>query len=134
MLTNSLLQFILDWISTHTHYDSSVFNYKIIQLSKQEIQMMACKGKCPIIAFFKPEVGVLISKMDFDNLCNQSVLLHEIIHALQYLNNIELQNIFKEKEAYDIQNKFLLDISKKQELIDYMNVKKCRSLQLNVLM
>ena len=96
--------------------------------------MMACKGKCPIIAFFKPEVGVLISKMDFDNLCNQSVLLHEIIHALQYLNNIELQNIFKEKEAYDIQNKFLLDISKKQELIDYMNVKKCRSLQLNVLM
>ena len=134
MLTNSLLQFILDWISTHTHYDSSVFNYKIIQLSKQEIQMMACKGKCPIIAFFKPEVGVLISKMDFDNLCNQSVLLHEIIHALQYLNNIELQNIFKEKEAYDIQNKFLLDISKKQELIDYMNVKKCRSLQLNTLM
>ena len=129
MLTNSLLQFILDWISTHTHYDSSVFNFKIIQLSKQEIQMMACKGKCPIIAFFKPEVGVLISKMDFDNLCNQSVLLHEIIHALQYLNNIELQNIFKEKEAYDIQNKFLLDISK-QELIDYMNVKKCRSLQL----
>ncbi len=134
MITDSLLQFILDWISINTHYDSSVFNYKIIQLSKQEIQMMACNGKCPIIAFFKPEVGVLISKMDFDNLCNQSILLHEIIHALQHLNNFEIQNIFKEREAYNIQNKFLLDISKKQELIDYMNIKKCRSLQLNVLM
>ena len=134
MITDSLLQFILDWISINTHYDSSVFNYKIIQLSKQEIQMMACNGKCPIIPFFKPEVGVLISKMDFDNLCNQSILLHEIIHALQHLNNFEIQNIFKEREAYNIQNKFLLDISKKQELIDYMNIKKCRSLQLNVLM
>ena len=39
----------------------------------------------------------------------------------------------KEREAYDLQNKFLLDLSKKEGLIDLLNVKKCRSLQLNVL-
>ena len=62
-----------------------------------------------------------------------SILLHEIVHALQYLTESQLQDVFKEREAYDLQNKFLLDLSKKEGLIDLLNVKKCRSLQLNVL-
>ena len=133
MLTN-IIQFLLEWITVNTHYDASVFNFKVIELSSSELQTLACGGKCPIVAFFKPEVGILISKLDFENLCNQSILLHEIIHALQYLNESNLVDAFKEKEAYEIQNKFLMEISIKLELIDPLNLKKCRSLQLNTLM
>ena len=88
----------------------------------------------PSYCFFKPEVGILISELDFENICNQSILLHEIIHALQYLNESNLEDAFKEKEAYQIQNKFLMEISIKEELIDPLNLKKCRSLQSNALM
>ena len=69
---------------------------KLFNFFKQEIQMMACK-EVSIHRFFKPEVGVLISKMDFDNLCNQSVLLHEIIHALQYLITLNFKIYLKKK-------------------------------------
>ena len=133
MLTN-IISFLLEWITLNTHYDASIFNFEVIELSKNKLQALACGGKCPIVAFFKPEVGILISKLDFENLCNQSILLHEIIHALQYLNESNLVDAFKEKEAYGIQNKFLMEISIKLELIEPLNLKKCRSLQLNTLM
>ena len=133
MLTN-ILSFLLEWITVNTHYDASIFNFEVLELSKSELQALACGGKCPIIAFFKPEVGILISELDFENICNQSILLHEIIHALQYLSQSNLEDAFKEKEAYQIQNKFLVEISIKEELIDSLNLKKCRSLQLNALM
>ena len=132
MLTN-IISFLLEWITVNTHYDASIFNFEVIELSKSELQALACGGKCPIIAFFKPEVGILISELDFENVCNQSILLHEIIHALQYLSESNLIDAFKEIEAYQIQNKFLMEISIKEELIDPLNLKKCRSLQLNAL-
>ena len=133
MLTN-IIPLLLDWITVNTHYDAGMFNFEVIELSESELQILACGGKCPVIAFFKPEMGILISKLDFGDLCNQSILLHEIIHALQYLSESNLVDAFKEKEAYQIQNKFLMEISIKEELIDPLNLKKCRSIQLNALM
>jgi len=133
MLTK-IIPFLLEWITVNTHYDASIFNFEVIELSESELQILACGGKCPVIAFFKPEMGILISSLDFEDICNQSILLHEIIHALQHLSDSNLVDAFKEKEAYQIQNKFLIEISIKEELIDPLNLKKCRSLQLNTLM
>ena len=132
MLTN-IISFLLEWITINTHYDASIFNFEVIELSESELQILACGGKCPVIAFFRPEMGILISKLNFEDVCNQSILLHEIIHALQYLNESNLVDAFREKEAYHIQNKFLMEISIKEELIDPLNLKKCRSIQLNAL-
>ena len=133
LMNDDILNFILNWISNNTVYDGFLFNFEIILLSSEDIQIKACGGKCPIIGFFDPSIGVLITKLDFYKPCNMSILLHEIVHALQYLTESQLQDVFKEREAYDLQNKFLLDLSKKEGLIDLLNVKKCRSLQLNVL-
>ena len=133
MLTN-IISFLLEWITINTHYDASIFNFEVIELSESELQILACGGKCPVIAFFKPEMGILISKLDYEDICNQSILLHEIIHALQHLSDSNLLDAFKEKEAYQIQNKFLMEISIKEELIDPLNLKKCRSIQSNALM
>ncbi len=132
MLTN-IMPFLLEWITVNTHYDAGMFNFEVIELSESELQILACGGKCPVIAFFRPEMGILISKLNFEDVCNQSILLHEIIHALQYLNESKLVDAFREKEAYHIQNKFLMEISIKEELIDPLNLKKCRSIQLNAL-
>jgi hypothetical protein len=86
MFSQELLNFILEWITLQTEYDSKLFDYDIILLTSEELQKKACGGKCPIVAFFDFNEGVLISRLDFDNLCNQSILLHEIIHALQYIS------------------------------------------------
>ena len=133
MLTN-IMTLLLQWITVNTHYDAGIFNFDVIELSKIELQTLACGGKCPVLAFFKPDIGILISEFDFEDICNQSILLHEIIHAFQYLSESNLVDAFKEIEAYKIQNKFLMEISIKEELIDPLNLKKCRSLQLNALM
>ena len=110
-----------------------VFNSKIIELNKEEFERIACKGKCPVLALFQENKGIYLRKMDLENLCNQSVLLHEIIHSLQNLKEIKIENAFKEKEAYEIQNYFLSDISKKRDYLDILSVKKCRSQQTNEL-
>ena len=78
------------------------------------------------IRFFSKEYGILLVEMDFNDICNQSILLHEMIHSLQ---NDSVEIAFKEKEAYNLQNKFLEELSLKNDMIEILNVKKCRSYQ-----
>ena len=127
MLTAAIISSLLNWIELNTHYDTKNFKTKIVEVSKKEIQKIACGGKCPIIAFYKPEEAIYISKMNFEkNYCNQSILLHEMIHVLQ---SKKIENVFKEKEAYLLQNKFLLEKSDSENLHFKLNVRKCRSIQ-----
>ena len=127
MLTVAIISSLLNWIELNTHYNTKNFKTKIVEVSKKEIQKIACGGKCPIIAFYKPEEAIYISKMNFEkNYCNQSILLHEMIHVLQ---SKKIENVFKEKEAYLLQNKFLLEKSDSENLHFKLNVRKCRSIQ-----
>ena len=127
MLTAAIISSLLNWIELNTSYNTKNFKTKIVEVSKKELQKIACGGKCPIIAFYKPEEAIYISKMNFEkNYCNQSILLHEMIHVLQ---NKKIENVFKEKEAYLLQNKFLLEKSDSENLHFNLNVRKCRSIQ-----
>ena len=127
MLTAAIISSLLNWIELNTRYNTKNFKTKIVEVSKKEIQNIACGGKCPIIAFYKPEEAIYISKMNFEkNYCNQSILLHEMIHVLQ---SKKIENVFKEKEAYLLQNKFLLEKSDSENLHFKLNVRKCRSIQ-----
>ena len=127
MLTAAIISSLLNWIELNTSYNTKNFKTKIVEVSKKEIQNIACGGKCPIIAFYKPEEAIYISKMNFEkNYCNQSILLHEMIHVLQ---SKKIENVFKEKEAYLLQNKFLLEKSDIENLHFKLNVRKCRSIQ-----
>ena len=127
MLTAAIISSLLNWIELNTRYNTKNFKTKIVEVSKKEIQRIACGGKCPIIAFYKPEEAIYISKMNFEkNYCNQSILLHEMIHVFQ---SKKIENVFKEKEAYLLQNKFLLEKSDSENLHLNLNVRKCRSIQ-----
>ena len=131
MIDQEIIKFLVNWINENTIYRESLLNLEIIDLSLKELQFKACKGKCPILAFFSPPNIIYIAKLDFNDLCNQSILLHEIIHVFQHQDYNEMQNVFKEKEAYEIQNKFLVDESLKSENFQQLNIKKCRSIQAN---
>ena len=127
MLTAAIISSLLNWIELNTRYNTKNFKTNIVEVSKKEIQKIACGGKCPIIAFYKPEEAIYISKMNFEkNYCNQSILLHEMIHVFQ---SKKIENVFKEKEAYLLQNKFLLEKSDSENLHLNLNVRKCRSIQ-----
>ena len=129
MTLSNLIYILLQWISINTNYDTSKFDFPINVVEPKVIQEMACGGKCPVIAFFSNDYGIFISKSDFNDLCNQSILLHEIIHYFQ--SDLKIENAFKEKEAYELQNKFLEELSIKNDMIDILNIKKCRSKQSN---
>ncbi len=129
MSLKSLISFLLHWISINTNFDVSKFDFPVNIVEDAVIQKMACGGKCPIVAFFSEKDGIFLSKIDLNSLCGQSILLHEMVHAFQ--TDYTMQPVFKEKEAYEIQNKFLEDLSTKNGMISILNIKKCRSSQLN---
>ncbi len=129
MKLSNLINILLQWISINTNYDTSKFDFPINVVEPKIIQEMVCGGKCPVIAFFSEEYGIFISNSDYEDLCNQSILLHEIIHYFQ--SDLTMENAFKEKEAYELQNKFLEELSIKNDMIDVLNIKKCRSNQYN---
>ena len=131
MSLNEILKFLLTWISINTNYDTSKFDFPVNIVRPRVIQDMVCGGKCPVIAFFSESKGIFISDMNFKDICNQSILLHEIIHSFQV--DSDMEEVFKEKEAYELQNKFLEELSLKNDMIKILNVKKCRSNQLNKL-
>jgi hypothetical protein len=133
MSLTKLISLLLFWISNNTSYDTSKFDYKVNIVDKKVIQEIVCNGKCPIVAYFGPEQGVLLSKGDYDDACFQSILLHEIIHALQFQSEKKIEYSFKELEAYSLQLKYLEDYSKKNDLLKPLNLKSCRSNQHNIL-
>ena len=129
MTLKNLVNILLHWISINTNYDTSKFNVPINIVEPERIQEMVCGGKCPVIAFFSENEGIFLSLKNFEDLCHQSILLHEMIHYFQ--SDSKMENAFKEKEAYELQNKFLEDLSLKNDMISVLNVKKCRSNQIN---
>ena len=133
MLDQEIVKFLISWINENTVYEGLLSNLEIVDLNLEELQYLACRGKCPILAFFSAPNIIYTAKLDFSDLCNQSILLHEMIHVFQHQSGNEMQNVFKEQEAYQIQNKFLMDESFKVERVEQLNLKKCRSMQSNVL-
>lgn len=129
MTLKELTEILLFWISTNTNYDTTKFDYNINEVSIEQIQELACRGKCPIIAIFLPPNGIYYAKTNLENPCSQSVILHEMIHGFQEIFDKHKEDIFREKEAYELQNMYLEDYSKKNELIYKLSVKKCRSQQ-----
>ena len=52
-----------------------------------------------------------------------------MIHSFQSKYKPEMENVFREKEAYEYQNQFLDIISEENGLYEKLNVRKCRSNQ-----
>ena len=79
MIDQEIVKFLISWINENTIYEKFLLNLEIVVLDLEELQLLACRGKCPILAFFSAPNIIYIAKLDFNDLCNQSILLHEMI-------------------------------------------------------
>ena len=131
MTLSNLIFILLVWVSNNTDYQISKFDYSVYVIDKKIIQEKVCNGKCPIIAYFDVNQGVFIAKGNLEDPCYQSILLHEMIHAFQFASKKNIENAFKELEAYSLQNLYLNQISEKKNLLTTLNLKSCRSKQHN---
>src|SRR5260221_277809 len=82
----------------------------------QEIEQRFCAGPCRVMAFYDPAQVVFIDDtLDIQSvLFARSILLREVVHHLQNVSgkfdaiaNKCTQFIFKQKAAYEIQNRYL---------------------------
>ena len=105
----------------------------LITVNKNSGKLFQKTSKSIISLLKKHHPDVLIAKGNLEEPCYQSIILLEMIHALQFASNKNIENAFKELEAYSLQNLYLNQISEKKNLLRTLNLKSCRSKQHNTL-
>ncbi len=81
-----------------------------------QLEQMVCGGPCAALAIYRPGEGIYLDEelRPETNLFHRSVLLHELVHYLQDLNNERADMkpcsrwYYREQEAYAIQKNFLV--------------------------
>ena len=92
----------------------------ILKKSVSELQREFCNsGKCSIVALYHSKYNQIWIRGDFestDDMYYKSILLHEIIHWIQYSNHLyedEIKDcqlwLKREYQAYQLQGKWLFD-------------------------
>jgi hypothetical protein len=109
-------------ISLHavSGYSASVALPAIHEAPLAEVRQRFCQAACPAQAFYRPNEGIVIDEaLDLANdAFAQSILLHELVHHQQKETG-RFQKILSdcdrwyasEREAYEIQNRFLESIN-----------------------
>ena len=86
------------------------------RLPPAELQHMICGGPCGALAIYRPGEGIYLDEKlkPETSLFDRSVLLHELVHYLQDINNQHADMkpcarwYHREQEAYAIQKNFLV--------------------------
>lgn len=86
------------------------------RLPQADLQKLVCGGPCSALAIYRPGEGIYLddSLKPETSLFDRSVLLHELVHYLQDLNNEHADMrpcsrwYYREQEAYAIQKRFLI--------------------------
>ncbi|MEQ1879748.1 MAG: hypothetical protein ABL878_02130 [Burkholderiales bacterium] len=88
---------------------------EIYRVAHRRLEEMVCPTGCPVLATYRPGEGIFLDETltPETDLFHRSVLLHELVHYVQDLNN-ELSTMrdcerwyHREQEAYAIQKTFL---------------------------
>jgi hypothetical protein len=86
------------------------------RLPHADLQQRICGGPCAALALYRPGEGIYLDDRlkPETNVFDRSVLLHELVHYVQDLNNerADMQPCsrwyYREQEAYAIQKNFLI--------------------------
>lgn len=122
MITKALLLAYIAWIGSHTSYDISVVSVPRVEFHSQEelnhiyYKGMACKSEKPPnidAVYTRADGGTAHVNKNFDSksLENQSVLIHETLHHVQYSNAAKAPKTARgrEAEAVAIENKWRIE-------------------------
>jgi len=107
-----ILLALLLWLGNNTDIVvDNTYIPEIILISPTEVcKFIQKEENCSTVAFyyFKNRSIYLPDYWSKDNVVHRSILLHELVHHFQYINNINFRcPPHKEKQAYEIQFAFL---------------------------
>lgn len=111
----ALIASLLAWLNFNVGYQPPAEPPVIALVPHAVLEQMACKDGCPILGLY-PDAGVIYMDEALaleTNACAQSILLHELVHYIQDVNNRFadadpiLRWQIREVEARNIQNLYL---------------------------
>lgn len=111
-----LFAILMSWAVTLSGYSSPAVMPRVQPVSAVYLQAAACDGgPCKVMGWFPPgDTIYLDERLDpYENLLASSVVVHEMVHYLQYLKAGGLPPscedvIALEREAYAVQREYLL--------------------------
>lgn len=120
---NELIAALILWITSNTSFIELKVKPEVIFLNKEKLNEKACGRPCQIFAYTpensKKIVYLIDSLKPKSDVCDQGILLHELIHVFQnnngkfseYENNTKKH--MREMEALVLQNRYLSNFGKK---------------------
>ncbi len=135
MLSKKLLTFLTAWILENTEFDKKIDPPELFKLSYDEMSQKACYSskKCKVKAYYVKDKGIFYidSMKPEENICDQSIILHELIHHYQKNTtrsfDLDKETIWelRERQALYYQNIFLISQKRKNNNIGPENVRQC---------
>ena len=87
MISKALVSFITTWILSNTEFSEKVSPPEFFSLSQNEMSDKACysSDNCKVKAYYVKNEGIFFrDNLDPENnICDQSIILHEMIHHYQ---------------------------------------------------
>ena len=118
MITKTLLAFLTSWIISNTEFNQEVDPPAFFKLSKKEMSDKACysSDKCRVKAYYVKKEGIFYrdNLLPDDNICDLSIILHEMVHHYQKNSNrtfdLDERTLWtlQERQALYYQNLFLI--------------------------
>jgi hypothetical protein len=113
---NELFAVLLSWASTLSGYPMPDAPAEVVPVSHQTLVERACGGReCKVLGWFPPGRRIYVDERltPRDNLLAASIVVHEMVHYLQYkaaaFDGLDCaKSLELEREAYAVQREFLL--------------------------
>ncbi len=135
MVSKTLVSFITTWIISNTEFSEKVNPPDFFSLSKNEMSDKACysSDNCRVKAYYVKKEGIFFrDNLDPENnICDQSIILHEMIHHYQKNANrsfdLDEKTLWtlQERQALYYQNLFLISQKRKNGGKGPENVLQC---------
>ncbi|MDC3091030.1 hypothetical protein OA848_01430 [Rickettsiales bacterium] len=120
---NEVILALILWITSNTEYIKPEKEISVEFIQQEELSKIACGKPCEIMAYTPKSEKYkiyLINTMDpQNNVCDQGILMHEIIHVLQEQNDFandydeQTKKHLREMNALVNHNIFLSQFGKK---------------------
>ena len=91
MISEKLLLFLTSWIIENTEFEKKIDPPKFYSLTKNEMSDKACysSDNCKVKAYYIKNDGIYyINDLILEKNCDQSIILHEMIHHYQNLKDL----------------------------------------------
>ena len=112
-----LLVTLMLWIGANTNYNVNVPLPEIIRMDKAPLEYQYFQGDIPrdsdIHGFYnlKDKKIYIRGEYPLEHPWSQGLILHEVIHYLQDMNNIKFECVAEmEKEVWPLQKKYLKEV------------------------